>query len=240
MKLVASVVALFLCPGPALALGTFRFDLPLFQVDAAFDLMSFSPRDLNDARKTIIWSGTTPAGGTFNSAIATSVSIGTSGLVPGYLSLQFNDAGQELPRTTIQGATYTAQDSFAIQTYYLLYDFPFETHDFFISLGGGVGFARKFELHQNINAGTWNEDSIWSGKPTPYKLRVTVAQTTKSENIRLFVRLQYEWIASELRAVDNYIANSVSNGDYFKDTQGRVITADLSGWRLGVGLAFVF
>ena len=238
MKFLVALCFL-LAVSPAFALGTFLFDLPTYQFELTYDVTSFSPGELNDARKSIHWNGTTPSGGTFDKAGAMSFAFGTSAFIPGYLSLQYSSATQELPLTSIQGTSTAVTDRFVMETVYLLYDFPFETREFVVSLGGGIGYANRFELHQDVS-GSVQEDDAWSAHPIAFKIRLTAGHALGNDNVRVFGRLQYESISSELRARNHFSVNSVSDGDFFKDGSGRVATADLSGWRYGVGLSIVF
>lgn len=216
-----------------------------FHFHVGYDQMTVNPTKMNEARENLLWNTTTPSGGKFNQLTSTSVEVGFRALGPGFFFLQYNTGTQTLANTTVFGTPTTVEDSFKYDSLYLIYDYPVAAGNWMLMFGGGVGTTQKFELHQKVGGGgSINEDITWKGSAMPFKLRATLGYPLFS-SVNIFLRAQYESVSAKLKAAQAYQSQingqPITSGQEFQNfTPGTSAPADLSGLRLGLGLAFVF
>jgi hypothetical protein len=127
---------------------------------------------------------------------------------------------------------------------YLMYDYPiFKSGYFSGSLGAGVGKTLDFTYHEQLSGGA-SDAMEWIGSAYPTKLRLTL-EDALSDNVNLFLNGEYEMVSSELKAKTDYahgfggtaVPKDQNLKNYFTNKN---VTADLTGWRLCLGVAVLF
>lgn len=202
-----------------------------------YDMTSIAAKDLNDERDSFKWSNTTSTDGTIGALTGFTAAFGGK-VGEGMLLLEYNTLSQTLGKTQI--TTYSVTDGFKYDSVYLLYDYPLMTGDWSFDIGLGLGYALKYEFH---NETSYGEDVTWKGNPLAYKVRGSLCYGL-SESIRALFEVQYEMVSSELEAAKDYPMTTIggvpiASGQKFMKN-GSALKVDMSGIRLGLGLAFVF
>jgi hypothetical protein len=204
-----------------------------------------SPSDLNDQRSNLQWNGTTKAQGTFGALSGFSVGAGIK-VEEGFLGLEFNHSTQELQNTLINPTTTSIQDTIQYEAVYAVYDFVIPRGTYSYELGGGIGYATKFQFHNLLTNNGVTEDINWQANPVVAKVRAHFNYHF-SDNIRARVGAAYEYATSSSMTSDAnhptviYNGSSVISGQSLKNTSnGQDVKVDLSGLRLSAGLVVAF
>ncbi|MEQ1724052.1 MAG: hypothetical protein ABL930_12825 [Pseudobdellovibrio sp.] len=213
---------------------------PKIRLLATFDYSMINPSNLNDYRSTLLWSGTTRTQGTFNAM--NGFTVGAAYLLgSGYAGLEYSGANQELTATTIPPGTFSVQDTIQYQTVYAVYDWVKSINNSSsYELGGGIGYAIKFEHHWVVKSGTGTDDVIWQANPVVAKLRAAYNYHF-SQNVKARFGAAYEYAtAPSLTADANHATGPITSGQTLQNSSNQNVSVDISGLRLNVGMIVAF
>jgi hypothetical protein len=207
---------------------------------ATYDYSMINPNDINNFRSGTLWSGTTATQGTFNAM--NGFTVGAAYLIDsGYVGFEYSGANQELPATTIPPGTFSIQDTVQYQSVYLVYDWVRNINaNSSYELGGGLGYALKFEFHWINKTSTGIDDVIWQANPVVAKLRAAYNYHF-SRNVKARLGIAYEYAtAPSLTADGAHPTGPVTSGQTLRYATGQDVKLDLSGLRLNAGLVVAF
>lgn len=207
-----------------------------YRILANYDYIMTSPGDLNSFSSALQWNGTnTPTSfGTLNG-----YSLGAGFLVgSGFLALEYAYGLQELPSTFIPPAS-TVEYSLNYQTAYLLYDWVFSkgTNQSY-ELGGGVGYAMKYQYRWLYKTGGTTTEVIWQDTPIVFKVRANYNYHF-TNTFWLRVGATYEFATSSNLKADSTNLGVIS-GQPLRYATGQDVKVDISGFRLNAGLVMAF
>lgn len=216
-----------------------------FRVLAEYVYSMTSPGDLNSYRGSQLWNNTTPSQGTFAGMQGFTVGGGLRA-GPGFLGLEYNRNFEELPNTQIGATTTYVQDTLEYESIYALYDYviTIDSNQSF-ELGGGIGYALKYQYHNFLSSNGVQEDVVWKDQPMAFKVRAFYHYHF-TPNILLRAGAQYEYVTSSNMTSDanhpTVVVNgaAVLNGQKLRKSTGEDVKVDLSGLRLSVGATFAF
>jgi hypothetical protein len=207
---------------------------------ATYDYIMISPSDINRFRSTTLWNGTTATRGTFDLMNGFTLG-GAYQLGSGYAGLEYSFANQELPATSVPPGLFSIQDTLQYQSVYLVYDWVKEinaNHSY--ELGGGLGYALRYEFHWINKTSTGTDDVIWQANPLVAKLRAAYNYHF-SHNVKARIGITYEYTpATSLSADGAHPTGPVTSGQVLRYSSGQTVNLDISGLRLNAGLVVAF
>lgn len=225
---------------PARPLSGSKPNSPTYRLMANYDYIMTNPSDLNNFNKGIVWNGTTQVQNSFSNLNGFTIGFGYL-IGNGYLGFEYSLASQQLPSTTIIPTSQTIQNTLDYQPLYISYDWlfsqgPKQSYE----LGGGLGYAMKYQYHWLLsNAGT-TEEVIWQANPILFKVRANYNYHF-SNNIRIRLGAAYEYAtSSSLKADSSHPTLGVTSGQNLRWAGGQDVKVDMSGFRLNAGLVVAF
>lgn len=217
-----------------------------FRILATYDYVLVNPKDLNDQRSATMWDNTTRSEGNFNALGGFTVGGGYR-LGPGFVGIEYNHDSQELANTLILPSnTKSIRDTFEYDAVYALYDLVYQpslNHSF--EVGGGVGYAIKYEFHNILSNSGTTEDLYWQDHPLVFKVRANYNYHI-NENFIVRAGADYEYATSSNMTADSshpsIIINggTVISGQTLRTNTGQDVKVDMSGFRLHIGGVLAF
>jgi len=215
-----------------------------YRILANYDYIMTNPSDLNNFGAGFTWGGTTKAQGSFGNM--NGYTLGASYLAgSGFLGFEYSYGVQELTKTTVIPTSDTIQYTFDYQTMYALYDWVFNRgSNQSFELGGGIGYALKYQYHMIKASGSTIEELIWQANPITFKIRAHYNYHF-SNNFRLRVGATYEYATSSSLRADSSHPGITINGVGIVSGQnmavnGQDVKVDISGLRLNAGVVVAF
>lgn len=216
-----------------------------FRVLAEYVYSMSSPGDLNDYRSKQLWNNTTASQGTFSGMQGFTVGGGLKA-GPGFLGLEYSRSFEELPNTQIGATTTYVQDTFEYESIYALYDYVIVIdQNQSLELGGGIGYAMKYQYHNFLTSNGVQEDVVWKDEPMAFKVRAYYHYHF-TPNVILRAGGSYEYVtSSDMKSDANHptvVVNgaAVINGQKLRKASGENVKVDMSGLRLSIGATFAF
>lgn len=215
-----------------------------YRILANYDYVMTNPSELNDFGATFNWGNTTKAQGSFGTMNGFSLGAGYL-MGNGFLGFEYSYGAQELPKTTIVPTSNTIQYTFDYQAIYVLYDWTFGLgKDQSYELGGGIGYALKYQYHWILTTGPTIEELIWQANPITFKIRANYNYHF-SNTFRIRAGATYEYAtSSSLKADSSHPGITVDNVGVVAgqnlSSAGRDVKVDISGLRLNAGLVLAF
>lgn len=211
-----------------------------FRLLANFEYANVNPSALNENRTRTLWNGSTVTQGTFAAPMGFSVGAGYS-IWGGFLGVEFGRISEELSSTPIPASTTTVRDGFDLEHVSLTYDYviPY-THEHSFEAGASVGTALKFRFYNLLESPTASEVIYWQDNPILFKVRGAYNYHF-SKHVRFRAALGYEMASSSnMTAAENHPAQTISQGQAYRDGNGQNVTIDFSGLRATAGLVVAF
>ena len=214
---------------------------------AQFDFGQVTPSDLNSGRSEYQWNSFASSPGSFSAVSGYSFSLSYR-LGGGFLGLNYSHASQELSSGSINASgTTTVQDTFEYDLVGLVYDWNFQSQrSSSYDVGIGAGQAVKYRFHSFFNTAGVIEDLYW--EDIPYYAKIYGGYSFHfSENVHLRTGLEYLYVTSGHLAADRNhpaITDSsgapITSGEIFRRLSGSAVKADLSGFKVSLGLGVAF
>ena len=242
MKKLRNCIVLSLLSVSAVGAPAGAKKVPRVFVEGFYGLSSVNPTDLNTARSGFVWNGTAASAGLFERLPYFGGALGVRVFRKLMLSLRYEWQRQVLSTTEV-GSGITVADYFVYSPVFLLAELPLTFRRWMFTLGGGAGYALKFEFHQQYS-GTL-EDITYKANPIVFCGRASLGFNL-SAHLGVFAEVLYEKaVATSLAAAQSYSAgvngSPITAGQTFKNSAGTSdATADLSGLRYGAGLRAMF
>lgn len=216
-----------------------------FRLLANYNYSLITPNDLNDYRAGLLWNNTTRTQGTFNNLQGFSIGAGYK-VEDGFLGIEYSHEFQELTNTAIQPSTLYVQDTFEYDAIYAVYDYVIDRGNYSYELGGGIGYAIKYQYHNLLSNNGATEDVYWEANPIVAKVRAHFNYHF-SDNVRARVGAAYEYATSSSMQADSNHTSVTINGSSVRSGQSLKkigtnddVTVDMSGLRLTAGIVVAF